>query len=296
MSTIWLLVITQLGLMNPMPVYQWKWVLYFSVDFWILITQVKFPRSRYQTRSYSGRPSVLPGSRSPIISFLHREIPTFSCRESTPSADDAASCCSASDELSSNSSITRFPKLQSCSTSSTLPFQLNDCAAVRNLCHDHVLFPFFILHRLPFPSILPKVWKFTANQVLRITWWLDLFPLWSFFQACWDERCHRYRLRPDHRHKLPGCVHCHSLHRQPPRLHRGQVCLRHRHPRRRRLLPSVRLPRVLWAWQHFHHNECSYQVRWKWSDILIGINDMSGLPVPSRKNRIFWTGICWRLN
>ena len=73
MSTIWLLVITQLGLMNPMPVYQWKWVPYFSVDFWILITQVKFPRSRYQTRSYSGRPSVLPGSRSPIISFLHRE-------------------------------------------------------------------------------------------------------------------------------------------------------------------------------------------------------------------------------
>jgi len=46
-------------------------------------------RTRYSTRSYSGRPSVLPDSR-----------------ESTPSADDAASCCSASDELSSNSSIT----------------------------------------------------------------------------------------------------------------------------------------------------------------------------------------------
>ena len=108
---------------------------------------------------------------------------SFSCRESTPSADDAASCCSASDELSSNSSITRFPKSKPWSTLSTGPFQLNDSAAVCNLCHDHVLFPFFILHCLPFPSILPKVQKIITNSALGINWLPDFFycQSWTFF-------------------------------------------------------------------------------------------------------------------
>ena len=53
-------------------------------------------------------------------------------------------------------------------------FQLNDCEAVCNLCNDHVLFSFFILHCLPFPSILPKVSKLSWYKRVKLQLFLGL--------------------------------------------------------------------------------------------------------------------------